>query len=155
MLISICTRRASLKRRRLRYSMVGNQFLITNIRDHAAPLALFCVSAPNTLPLPLPFKRVALEQRWTMPPGIEATSNVIREWKVALEPKPPSPSDGHKKNQPAQRNTNTYADSPYRNPKLQLHDRHIDEPRPLKVAVIGAGIAGITAGALLPVKVQE
>ncbi|OAQ99353.1 hypothetical protein LLEC1_01067 [Akanthomyces lecanii] len=36
---------------------------------------------------------------------------------------------------------------------LELVDRYIDEPRPLKVAVIGGGLAGILAGVLLPVKV--
>lgn len=36
---------------------------------------------------------------------------------------------------------------------LPLVDRFIDEPRPLKVAVIGGGISGIVAGILLPVKV--
>ena len=38
---------------------------------------------------------------------------------------------------------------------FRLEDRYIDEPRPLKVAVIGGGIAGITAGILLPAKVPE
>ncbi|EGX92984.1 hypothetical protein CCM_04356 [Cordyceps militaris CM01] len=36
---------------------------------------------------------------------------------------------------------------------LEIVDRYIDEPRPLKVAVIGGGLAGILAGVLLPVKV--
>lgn len=36
---------------------------------------------------------------------------------------------------------------------LELVDRYIDEPRALKVAVIGGGLAGILAGVLLPVKV--
>ncbi|KAJ6788791.1 hypothetical protein PWT90_07606 [Aphanocladium album] len=36
---------------------------------------------------------------------------------------------------------------------LDIVDRYIDEPRPLKVAVIGGGLAGILAGILLPVKV--
>jgi hypothetical protein len=43
--------------------------------------------------------------------------------------------------------------SPYHNPRLQLIDRFVDEPRPLRVGVIGAGLAGITAGILLPAKV--
>lgn len=34
-----------------------------------------------------------------------------------------------------------------------LSERPIDEVRPLKVAVIGAGLTGITAGILLPIKV--
>ncbi|OAA70650.1 Flavin monooxygenase-like protein [Cordyceps fumosorosea ARSEF 2679] len=37
--------------------------------------------------------------------------------------------------------------------QLEILDRYIDEPRPLKVAVIGGGLAGILAGVLLPVKV--
>ncbi|KAM0741397.1 hypothetical protein ACQRIT_004254 [Beauveria bassiana] len=36
---------------------------------------------------------------------------------------------------------------------LEIVDRYIDEPRPLKVAVIGGGLAGILAGVLLPTKV--
>ena len=36
-----------------------------------------------------------------------------------------------------------------------LVDRFIDEPRPLKVAVIGGGLAGILAGILLPNKVPN
>lgn len=43
--------------------------------------------------------------------------------------------------------------SPYHNPRLNLIDRFVDEPRPLRVGVIGAGLAGITAGILLPAKV--
>lgn len=37
--------------------------------------------------------------------------------------------------------------------KLDLVDRFIDEPRKLRVAVIGAGLSGVIAGALLPAKV--
>lgn len=36
---------------------------------------------------------------------------------------------------------------------LELEDKPIDEIRQLKVAVIGAGLSGITAGILLPAKV--
>jgi hypothetical protein len=43
--------------------------------------------------------------------------------------------------------------SPYYSPRLTLVDRFVDEPRPLRVGVIGAGLAGITAGILLPAKV--
>jgi NAD(P)-binding Rossmann-like domain len=38
---------------------------------------------------------------------------------------------------------------------VHLEDRFIDEPRPLRVAVIGAGLAGVTAAILLPAKVQN
>lgn len=43
--------------------------------------------------------------------------------------------------------------SPYEEPVVSLIDRYIDEPRPLSVAVIGGGLAGILAGILLPKKV--
>jgi hypothetical protein len=36
---------------------------------------------------------------------------------------------------------------------FKIHEHPLDEVRELKVAVIGAGLAGIIAGALLPVKV--
>ena len=44
---------------------------------------------------------------------------------------------------------------PYANPQatLPLINRYIDEPRPLRVAVIGGGLSGILAGVLLPEKV--
>lgn len=42
---------------------------------------------------------------------------------------------------------------PYEEPLLPLIDRYIDEPRPLRVAVIGGGMTGILAGILLPSKV--
>lgn len=38
-------------------------------------------------------------------------------------------------------------------PKLELEDRGIDEIRPLRVVVVGAGLSGILAGILLPAKV--
>lgn len=42
---------------------------------------------------------------------------------------------------------------PYPQSTLQLENHPIDQVRKLRVAVIGAGLAGITAGALLPAKV--
>lgn len=36
---------------------------------------------------------------------------------------------------------------------FQLEDRPIDEIKKLRVAIIGTGLSGVTAGALLPVKV--
>lgn len=42
---------------------------------------------------------------------------------------------------------------PLQRPTPALIDRFIDEPRPLRVAVIGGGLAGVIAGVLLPKKV--
>ncbi|KAB5582995.1 hypothetical protein GE09DRAFT_1211609 [Coniochaeta sp. 2T2.1] len=44
---------------------------------------------------------------------------------------------------------------PYPKSRIELVDRFIDEPRPLRVAVIGGGLAGIIAGILLPRKVPN
>lgn len=41
----------------------------------------------------------------------------------------------------------------FKRPDICLVDRYADEPRTLRVAVIGAGISGIIAGVLLPAKV--
>lgn len=38
-------------------------------------------------------------------------------------------------------------------PEISLINRHADQPRKLRVTVIGAGISGIIAGVLLPAKV--
>ncbi|KAI1210378.1 FAD/NAD(P)-binding domain-containing protein [Annulohypoxylon truncatum] len=43
--------------------------------------------------------------------------------------------------------------SSYPVPTLKLENRYIDEPRQLRVAVIGAGLSGVLAGILLPAKV--
>jgi len=51
-----------------------------------------------------------------------------------------------------QNDTNTGS---VRAPAFLLQDTLIDEPRRLRVAVIGAGLAGITAGTLLPAKVPN
>ena len=45
--------------------------------------------------------------------------------------------------------------STYPKSNLQLEDRFIDEPRRLRVAVVGAGLAGINAAILLPIKVPS
>lgn len=43
--------------------------------------------------------------------------------------------------------------STYPGSGLSLIDRYVDEPRSLRVGVIGGGLAGILAGILLPAKV--
>ena len=43
--------------------------------------------------------------------------------------------------------------SPYTKPGPALIDRFIDEPRSLRVAVLGGGLSGVLAGILLPNKV--
>lgn len=43
-------------------------------------------------------------------------------------------------------------DLPTAKPEFELEEHPIDEVRPIKVGVIGAGLAGVTAGALLPAK---
>lgn len=39
--------------------------------------------------------------------------------------------------------------------RFSLDEPTVDDPRPLKVAVIGAGLSGILAGVLLPAKVPK
>ena len=43
----------------------------------------------------------------------------------------------------------------YPKSRISLTERFIDEPRSLRVAVIGGGLAGILAGILLPAKVPR
>ena len=43
----------------------------------------------------------------------------------------------------------------YPKSRISLNERFIDEPRSLRVAVIGGGLAGILAGILLPAKVPR
>ncbi|KAH7260389.1 hypothetical protein FSOLCH5_009272 [Fusarium solani] len=62
----------------------------------------------------------------------------------------PAPANGAA---PVLDGPNVDATSPYHNPSLTLIDRFVDEPRPLRVGVIGGGLAGISAGVLLPKKV--
>lgn len=38
---------------------------------------------------------------------------------------------------------------------LELEQRYIDEPRKLRVVVVGAGLSGVIAGVLLPAKVPN
>lgn len=63
-------------------------------------------------------------------------------------------NDGGQSNTTASPGTlKTAQDVTYPSSNLVLEDRHIDNVRSLRVVVIGAGLAGITAGILLPVKV--
>lgn len=41
----------------------------------------------------------------------------------------------------------------YPKSRISLLDHFIDEPRPLRVAVIGGGLSGVLAGILLPAKI--
>ncbi len=67
---------------------------------------------------------------------------------------PPPPASGDRVHQEATPNSASAAPQARKQTTpLELVDRYIDEPRPLKVAVIGGGLAGILAGVLLPAKV--
>lgn len=46
-----------------------------------------------------------------------------------------------------------FAPPDYANPSRKLIDRYVDEPRQLRVSVIGAGLTGVLSGILLPAKV--
>ncbi|KAK8052574.1 4-hydroxyacetophenone monooxygenase, partial [Apiospora rasikravindrae] len=57
--------------------------------------------------------------------------------------------NGHKPKPPeSQSQTDRFRD-------LELEQRYIDEPRKLRVVVVGAGLAGVIAGTLLPAKVPN
>ncbi|KAJ3493928.1 hypothetical protein NLG97_g4411 [Lecanicillium saksenae] len=45
--------------------------------------------------------------------------------------------------------------APYLQRKVSLVDRFVDDVRPLRLAIIGGGVAGILAGILLPAKVEH
>ena len=49
-------------------------------------------------------------------------------------------------------NGNNAADSIPSRPAFELEEHPIDELRPIKVGVIGAGLSGVTTGVLLPPK---
>lgn len=57
------------------------------------------------------------------------------------------------KDVPARNAANVDSDNVAEQPAFQLEEHPIDEVRPIKVGVIGAGLTGITAGVLLPIKV--
>ncbi|TPX17535.1 uncharacterized protein E0L32_003178 [Thyridium curvatum] len=54
-----------------------------------------------------------------------------------------------------EQNTRGAKSTTYPGVGLDLVDRYIDEPRPLRVAVIGGGLSGVLAGILLPEKVPN
>src|SRR5690349_7797174 len=52
-------------------------------------------------------------------------------------------------------NGSTTKASLYHKSRISLVDRFIDEPRSLRVAVIGGGLAGVLSGILFPAKVPN
>lgn len=74
---------------------------------------------------------------------------------VADLPTPPATVQGSPKPGPTvtENAVPSAAPKPYEVPKINLVNRFIDQPRELNVVVIGAGIAGVLAGILLPAKV--
>ncbi len=57
------------------------------------------------------------------------------------------------KRQPSARQARAYDANSYPVSNFQLESRSLDDVRALRVAVVGAGLSGILAGILLPVKV--
>ncbi|KAF2494626.1 cyclohexanone monooxygenase [Lophium mytilinum] len=76
--------------------------------------------------------------RATQEPHLKAVEEKLDNWTIL--PSPPKTQDG-----------------PLNYPKsnLKLEDHCIDDVRKLRVAVIGAGLSGVTAGILLPAKVPS
>ncbi|KAI0136204.1 hypothetical protein BJ170DRAFT_698949 [Xylariales sp. AK1849] len=68
----------------------------------------------------------------------------------APSPQPNTSANGEVANQVQDTNPRPWK---YTLPEISLIDRHADEPRKLRVAVIGAGLSGVIAGVLLPAKV--
>jgi hypothetical protein len=95
----------------------------------------------------------------------EETFETVDKHQQAAEITPPSSETGsnnttihHHDANELQTPTGLHKEQPgisplYPQVEFQFEERHIDEPRALRVAVIGAGLAGITAGILFPAKV--
>ena len=54
---------------------------------------------------------------------------------------------------PSERQTSAHDAGTYPASNFKLENHHLDDIRTLRVAVVGAGLSGILAGILLPVKV--
>jgi hypothetical protein len=71
-------------------------------------------------------------------PDVKALKENLEAWTIL--PRPPKTQNGRVE---------------YPKSNLKLEDHCIDEVRKLRVAVIGAGLSGITSGILLPAKVPN
>lgn len=79
---------------------------------------------------------------------------VVIEQPLALHGKAASPLNPTRLDSsgPPATATHNTSNNHVQKPTFELEDRPIDRVRPIKVGIIGAGIAGITAGILLPAK---
>ena len=101
------------------------------------------------------------------PAGIQLPPTVAAQALQQLSPTPTkdiqngvTPSQAPRPASPTQNGTHhevapAAEPKPLQRPTPLLIDRFIDEPRPLRVAVIGGGLAGVIAGVLLPKKVPS
>lgn len=72
------------------------------------------------------------------------------------EPSTPGTPDTSVSSQPPQYNFVPFEPHPgYPKSRISIVNRFIDQPRELRVAVIGGGLSGILAGVLLPAKVPN
>lgn len=58
----------------------------------------------------------------------------------------------HVQSSPSFETTPRMTPTPEGRPAFEIEEHPVDQVRPIKVGVIGAGLAGITAGILFPVK---
>lgn len=82
---------------------------------------------------------------------IPPTSQGFNEAATALPNGTSNGVNGH--TEATKSTTNGHAKPDYPKSRVELVDRFIDEPRKIRVAVVGGGLSGILAGILLPVKV--